>query len=163
MHSTSSEPIITHGKGSRPFLILKLFWLISILKLQVRNPFCLDFPGKRLRRPENCSWLSFFLFFSPPFCPGVEDLPQMHNYFYLFQTICCAFNYSRAAHKGKWPITHSDISVLLFCSARCHNLLIPPCTERCWEKVVLRNNFVFNQREGERKGHEPIFSFVSLL
>lgn len=107
MHSTSSEPITTHGKGRRPFLISKSSWLISILKSQECSPFCLDFPGKCLGRPENCSCF----FFS--FCPAVEDPSQTHNYFYLFQTICCAFNYRTAANRRTLPITHSNTPFVL--------------------------------------------------
>ena len=118
MHSTSSKPITLHGKGSRPFLILKLFWLISVLKLQVCNLFCLDFPGKCLRRPENGSAFFFFpalewrIFHK---CIIIITFSKLFAALLITEQLLIKENYQTA-------LPHSNNLVSLFCSAWCHNL-----------------------------------------
>lgn len=166
MHSTSSQPIILHGKGSRPFLVSKLFWLISVLKLQVCNLLCLDFPGKCLRRPENWSSLSpsLSLFFLPALewwifhkCIIIITFSKLFAAFLITEQLLIKGNYQTA-------LPHSNN--LVFCSfvlPGVTTFLMPSHRERHQEKNILYNNSIFNPLRGGRKGHEPIFSFVSRL
>lgn len=116
MHSTSSKPIILHGKGSRPFLVSKLFWLISVLKLQVCNLLCLDFPGKCLRRPENWSCLSLFFFLLAlewwifHKCIIIITFSKLFAAFLITEQLLIKGNYQTAL-----PHSNNLVFALLFC------------------------------------------------
>lgn len=158
MHSTSSKPIILHGKGSKPFLVSKLFWLISALKQQYATFSAWIF----LRNVSEEQKMGTVFFFLPALQWRIlHKCIILITFSKLFAVLLITEELIKENYQTALP--HSNHLVSLFCSAGCHNLPYSFIQRKAPRKEQLYNNFVFKHWKRKKRARAPFLISLSAL
>lgn len=153
-------PLHAFNKFQANYITRKRFQTFSRFKIvlihfgcrtTICNLFCLDFPGKCLRRTENGNCL----FLLPALqwkifhkCIILITFSKLFAVLLITEAPLITENYQTA-------LPHSNHLALLFCSAGCHNLPYSFIQRKAPRKEQLYNNFVFNHWERKQRARAP--------